>query len=293
MKNTLITLLIIGSLSGCKLSDLRTDYLLENGITESSEEKGGRILEEVYRNQGFDKLETFQTYSVVGSDHWKGLLGKTGNPWPVNEDKIKIRYITNTFDSQLEVLEGKKKGLIAGLQSWSYYEGTEEKLEFQKPDKGTRFVLAAYQYFFELSSRLRNAPIIAYAGEEEAFGESYDKVFATWEDAEPNKNFDQYLLWINKETKLIDFVSYTLRENFLPGPKGIYGTLEYRDYQEVDGLKIPFNHTVRIQDKKEGKGYLHRMIVEEFEFDSFPKEQLYINPELEQIGDEKPYLSAE
>ena len=111
---------------------------------------------------------------------------------------------------------------------------------------------------------------------------------ATWETAEPHQEHDQYLLYINQESKLIEYASYTIRENYLPGPKKFYGTIQFSDLREVKGVKIPFRQSVFLNAPKEKeRKYLHQLTIEEFRFDSFDKELLYPDSSLELMGDEK------
>lgn len=278
------------AVQGCAIADLRTDALKENSISPSAEERGRSLLKASWKAQGMDQLSNFQTYEVIAQDHWKGLLGSMGNVWPVNQKDMRFRFAVNTFDSQVEVLEGKKKGFIAGQQSWNYYEKEQGKsIEFkEKPDKRISFGLAAYQYFFELSNRLMRAPIVVYAGERNFEGKTYDMVFASWETIEPHKGHDQYRLWIDRETKLIAFVENTVRENYLPGAQSLYGTTKYSSYQDVAGVKVPFELSVYLnKPSKKDSRYVHRLSVKTFQFDTFQASELYPNPKLKNVGDTK------
>jgi hypothetical protein len=58
------------------------------------------------------------------------------------------------------------------------------------------------------------------------------------------------LINVNTKTKLIDYASYTLKDNYLPAPKGLYGTIYFKDFREIEGVKIPFQQTVFTKDPK-------------------------------------------
>ena len=284
-----IQLIIVASifLYNCKPADLRTSHLLKHGVTEPDKLSGRKILMESFAAQGFDKLTDHRTYSVVGHDHWQGIMGKIANPWPVNNELIGLRYEVNTFNGQYEVLEGDKKGAKAGLQSWRYYEYTGGDPVFRRPNEKIRFVLPAFQYFFELTSRLANAPTICYAGEEEYDGKSFELVFVTWQSPEPTMEYDQYLLWIEKATRQLTYVNYTVRDNYLPGPRGLYGSIHFTDFRPVDGIQIPFVQTVFLNDFK-SEHVIHQLQVSQFEFDTFDPLLLHIDTSLQDIGDAKP-----
>ena len=58
--------------------------------------------------------------------------------------------------------------------------------------------------------RFPSAGIISYAGET-ALGEvPYDLVFVSWNSPEPQEDFDQYIVRVNQQTKLVDYLRYTV-----------------------------------------------------------------------------------
>ncbi len=275
-------------LSACGLADLRTEEL---ALTGRSEEKARELLRAAWRQQGLDQLENHQTYEVVATDHWKGLMGGMSKIWPVNRKPLRLRYAIGSFDGSVEILEGGKEGFRAGLQSWRYYEAEPgDSIAFQsKPDKRIAFGLAAFQYFFELSDRLLRAPILRYAGSRNFAGQTYDLVFATWQTPEPHRGHDQYLLYINRQSGLLEIASYTIRHNYLPAPGNFYGSIRFGDFREIDGVQIPFRQTVFLNAPKEKeKKYLHQLTIRSFAFDAFDKNILYPDPKLEFVGDDKP-----
>lgn len=290
-----VGILIISSLllQGC-MYDLRTTTIKEEGITEANIKKGKEVLESAWKKQGFDKLKNHHTYSFHGSDTWKGLLGRMGQIWPELKSELDFKYQIGSFDGQVKFLDGEKKGNIAGLQNWNFYEIIDSDTTFKDKDhkKSRRkvFGLAAFQYFTEMIDRIKDAPIISYAGEDEHRGQKYDLVFCTWESAEPHMEHDQYLAWINKKTGLMDFTQYTLRDTYLkpPGYKMIGGGVEFADFKEIDGIMIPHEQLVyAIKLRENPKKNLHRLIISDFEFDSFNVEELRIDKNIEQGGDFK------
>jgi hypothetical protein len=138
--------------------------------------------------------------------------------------------------------------------------------------------------------RIKDAPIISYAGEDEIRGQKYDLVFCTWESTEPHMEHDQYLAWINKKTGLMDFTQYTIRESYLkpPGYKMIGGGVEFTDFKAIDGITIPHEQLVyAIKLRKKQKKNLHRLIISGFEFDGFDVEELRIDRNIETGGNFK------
>jgi len=292
--NIIIIAITIGLLQSCGVLDLRTKTLKKEGITNTNTKIGKQILENAWKKQGYDKLTSHTVYSYQANDVWKGLFGKMAQIWPDMKTELKFKYKLGTFDGQVQFLDGKQKNDIVGLQNWNYYEIQNNKLLFK--DKNNRknkrkvFGIAAFQYFNEMIDRIKNAPIISYAGENEFRGEHYELVFCTWEKPEPHQKHDQYVAWINKKTGLMDFVQYTLRESYIkpPGYKLLGGAVEFTNFKNIDGILIPHTQLVyAIKLRKNPKRNLHKVSISNFEFDQFNVEELRPNKEISIGGDFK------
>lgn len=273
------------------IADIRTATIKKEGITPDNEKKGKAILDQVWERQGMEAFTAHSVYSYKGQDTWQGMLGKMGKLWADNQTQLEFKYAINTFDGKATFLDGKRTGTSVGLQSWEYYEQAPgAEVEFMKKEKRAVFGLAAFQYFNEMPDRLIRVPIISFAGEKTFRGNTYDQVFVTWHKPEPHKENDQYLMWVNQKTGMVDYVVYTLRDNYLkmPGGKTFYGSIEYGDYKTIDGAEVSHKHTVylKMPKKKESKN-LHQLIVTDFQFDDFEAAELYPNSKLAKLGDTK------
>ena len=293
LKGSGILLLSAILLQGC-MYDLRSKTIKKEGITIENTAKGEKILDRAWKKQGYDKLKDHSVYSFHGSDTWKGMLGKMGKIWPEMKAEMEFKYQIGTFDGQVTFVDGKQSGDVAGLQNWNYYEISNNETVFKDKDKKKNrrkvFGIAAFQYFTEMISRIKNAPIISYAGEKEFRGQQYDLVFCTWGTDKPHIEHDQYLAWINKETGLMDFTQYTIRDTYLkpPGYKMIGGAIEFADFKNIDGIMIPHEHLVYpIKLQKKTKKNLHRLIISGFKFDAFDVEELRVDKAIKPGGDFK------
>ncbi len=292
MKNIkpLVLLTICFLLQSC-IADMRTRMIKNEGISKNNEIKGKAILQKTWEKHGFSKLAKYQTYTLTANDTWKGFMGKIGKPWPEAKSELKLKYAINTFDSQVQFLNGKRKNTIAGLQSWKYYEQEQQKdIKFTDYNKRIAFGLSAYQYFFEMLDRLKKAPIISYAGEKIFNDVKYDLIFVTWKIPKPHMEHDQYLLWINKKNSQLEYAVYSLRDNYLkiPGYKAFYGSIKFDNYQNVNGIIIPHKHTVFLNEpSRKDKNHIHELIVKDFVFDGFDVNDLYPNKEIKKNGDKK------
>ena len=88
------------------MADMRTPFIKKNTITVENENKGGIILENAWKIQGFDELANHKVYSLHGSDTWKGMMGK---PWPDNKSELEFKFEIGTFNSQISFQDGKRK----------------------------------------------------------------------------------------------------------------------------------------------------------------------------------------
>lgn len=290
MKNLKLAMVFIASvflLQSCGIADLRTTQIKKEGFQIENIKKGKLLLANAWKKQGMDKLENHKTYSFDGKDTWKGMLGNMGKIWHEKNSELEFKYRINSFDGQVTFLDGVDKGTSSGLQNWNYYDIINGKPIFSDKDaKANRrkvFGIAAYQYFSEMINRLKNAPIIMYAGEDELRGQKYDLVFCTWDTPNPHMEDDQYVVWINKKTGLMDFAQYTIRESYLkpPGYKTIGGGVEFTDFQEIDGILIPHSQIVyAIKLNKNPEKYLHKLSISNFKFDAFEESDLKVDEKM-------------
>lgn len=280
----LLCTLIILTLQSCKIADLRTSEI--NDATPDREQKAIDLLNTAIKNQHLDILVNSETYSYKITDNWKGLSALF-NPFPKDNELMEMRFRPNSFDSQFFYIDAKDQNTY-GVQSFKYYKIDKTGQVTFKNKKSISFSLPAIQYLFELPIRIKEAPILKYAGSKEIEGMTYDLVFATWESLEPNKEFDQYLLYISQETGLVSFASYTVRDAYLPSPKNVYGSIRYEDMQEnSDGIKYPTTIYIQINGLKNKNKWTRKMTLKDLKLNDFEVSLLYPNKDLKFLGDSK------
>lgn len=274
-------LVLILCLYNCKIADISKESDLQ--VSESvriAEEK----LEETVKYHGFEVMQQKKVYSFTAIDRWSGFVGKMAKIWPDAETRFKFKHNFNTFDGSTQFLSGKREGDLIGVQSWQYYEKESDTASFTNKDTGEKhnsleFGTVIFHYFLELPYRLQNAPIKRYYGQEKVKGDTYDRVFASWSSEAPNDNFDQYILYINTDTKLVDYCIYTLRANTNPMTKHKYGSVAFLDYKDIEGFLVPTKMTFFLDDgviqKKSLDKYFHQLTIHDFSFGGFDELELY------------------
>lgn len=287
--NLLLITIVLFFFASCKTVDIRPDYALKNR-TETDTEKGKRLLKETYSKMGYDKLEATQTYEVNSLFKWKmPWTMMPMNALPGNKGKdIKFKFATNTFDGQVDYLEGRRKGKTYGLQSWETYISKEGKSLKRKKKKRENWGLATYHYVIEAPMRLLGADIVRYAGEKEFNGQKYDLVYATWGQDAPHKQHDQWLVYINKETGMTDLTEITINDFFLPMPPGMKGaTIQTKRSKTINGSYLPSLVTIQLGKPKKLKKHVYTFSLTNYNFDNFPVEELYPLQNVAKIGDAK------
>ncbi|MFK7905030.1 MAG: hypothetical protein AB8B69_07895, partial [Chitinophagales bacterium] len=83
--------------------------------------------------------------------------------------------------------------------------------------------------------------------------------------------------------------AFTTRDNAMPAPRFLYGSLRFDDYRDIGGVLIPFKQTAGLGNPKENTtDYIHQLTIDKFEWDAFPVSQIRPFAELKVIGDDKP-----
>ena len=194
------------------------------------------------------------------TDVWEGWAGKLSLPWPENGQRMRMDFLRDTFYGRAQLIGGPSDGEIWGVQAWKAYRTDRAGKTRFRDHEDTLFYIPTYHYFFEFPFRIANAGIVQYAGERTLGGVSYDLVYATWRDADPQLDVDQYIVWIGRESGLIEKAQFTVRDKL----RWATGTMHFSDFRQVDGIRIPFDMTVTIDPEDES--VLHRMVIESVEF---------------------------
>lgn len=222
-------------------ADLRTDYAKKEGESAIAQQKGRTLLEQSLKK--FDPLSSWQelrmkNVQVTFQHFWyHDMLKKFIAPVEKSGQKVSLRLKPAHENVRLTFLDGQRKGTSWGIQDGKAYKVDDTGTLTWNSDWITEFNLPSYRYFLFLPFYLSEAELITYAGVKELRSKTYDLVYATWGKWIPHKNADQYLIWINRETMMIDYVQGTVR--------AVVGrsitALSLSNYREVLGMRIPFS----------------------------------------------------
>ena len=258
-------------------ADLRTEF----AKNAPNEKHAKALLQEMGEAHGIANWGNINTYAVKFEDNFFGTLGANSHGYAEDSVRFLLQYIPNSFDGKLEFLSGDNMGKSWGIQSWKSYVSTPTQRHKFVNDSDIIFWLPTYQYFIEFPMRIQNANSFAYAGEAEIDGKNCEGIIASWNTTEPQRDIDQYLIWIDKKTKRIVKLEYTIREmyNFLTG------AAYFHDYKNYDGILLPSSMPVESNLLEEG--FLHEMRILTFTKNNFPESDLRPNRALVPMGDAK------
>jgi len=283
-------------------ADLRSDQVRARAEDAELASRGRELLERTAQRHGYDVWRRHRTQTVTAVDHWSNQ----GPWWPANPQRFRADRLLGTFTSRVELLDGPAAGEVWGIQSWlPYKRATADAEPIRNDIPALEFYLPTLQYFDELPFRLLSAPIVLHAGEGLYGGTSHERVFVTWGSPEAHREHDQYELWIDAESGLIDVVRYTVREAAAlsrPWMRPLMrtfgaGTIHYQDYREASGVLIPFVQTVTLPPPGDSGAptdgnWFHRLEVEGVEFDRVAPEALVIDARRPVGEDRKPTAEA-
>ncbi|MDX1406712.1 MAG: hypothetical protein R3330_01230 [Saprospiraceae bacterium] len=250
----LVTLCSLFLVAGC-IADLRPPELDQMPDVDA---RG--LLEETCRKHGLTVWQEHRTYTVTFRDRFQGLKGWYANSFGENPVELQCAYAVGRFEGEVEFLSGKKKGEIWGFMNDQPYRLLPGGAHMTNENKHIRFWVPTIQYFVEFPLRILEADTIAYAGEATYDGRVYDRIIASWRTLEPQKEIDQYLIWISRESGLIEMIQYSVRDYF----KWYRGTAIFEDFENHAGVLIPTS--VPVFAKHPDKSKVHHMGFENFRF---------------------------
>ncbi|MEL7532810.1 MAG: hypothetical protein AAFN10_15940, partial [Bacteroidota bacterium] len=124
------------------------------------------------------------------------------------------------------------------------------------------------QYFIEFPNRIIEGNVIDYLGKQIIDGVEAEGVIISWNQIEPQKDIDQYAIWLDVKTKRILKVEYTVREKF----RFVKGEASFSDYKEFEGFLLP--SIIASKSNIKSDGYLHIKKINKFIPDQISMEAL-------------------
>lgn len=207
----LIVLAVGGSTMAFYLADIRPAQLRKGSISEAAAAKGKALLERAADMHGMQKWNRHNNLEIMGIDDWVHWMGRAFiNPFAKAQQKIRLQLLLGTWTSRLEILDAAGVTEVWGIQAWHTYRSQVGQHPVFQADEKISFFLPTFQWWLEFPFRIVSAPIVTALSESQ--DSRFDRVFVTWSSLEPHRELDQYIVYINKGTGLIDRIEYTIRD---------------------------------------------------------------------------------
>lgn len=232
---TICLILAVGILSGC-LADIRPDSL-KSTTRPDADARGRQLLAEVITaHGGLDRWKQAKTVEVTARDHWEHWMGRLMF-MPQKESGQLMRWQTSLGGDQvfIEMLESPTKGEKWVMQDWPLYRAAPGGQPDYGAGKKIHFYVATMNYALQLPFRSANAEVVRYGGQGSLRGKQYDLIYTTWHAAEPQKDTNQYVLWVDPVTHELAYLQLTDRELM----KGAAGMMGFSGWKTIDGFKVP------------------------------------------------------
>jgi hypothetical protein len=224
--------------------DIRTASLLD-GVEAADYEKGKTLIAEMEAAYGGkEQWKAYKEGVFIQSANWYGR--KTISHWDVVPQRFALRCELGTENSELKLLNGPNVNVRWGIENGNSYSIHPDQQ--RKAEEYNRYSdkLLFKSYWFQFPFRIGEAEFISYAGEAIVEGQAYDLVFATWGEEEANTTYDQFILYLDKETHLLHWLSFTVRDKIPAIPI----CAKFDNFKSVD--KIILAHDQYVMQGKPG-----------------------------------------
>lgn len=195
---------------------------------------------------------------VVGADIWNKPLLR----WltPLDENRQEFQAELNMYQKGIAFtfLNGRKKGQVIGFDGRSYLKAGGQIIYEER--SSTALYLGPLQNYLEWHQTLIRNPTLEFAGVESIGGTKHWVLYATQGNTQHLAQHDQFLVYVNVDTKQVAFVEFTLRDLM----KAYKGVVHYQDYRNVQGMLMP--HWVGIAGTIIAPDYDHYLEVDHFVF---------------------------
>ncbi|NAY92186.1 hypothetical protein GTQ34_09665 [Muricauda sp. JGD-17] len=241
------------------LVDIRPKEILElgdgipTGISDK-EQRGRELLNQCRIAHGWVKGGS-SIISAKYVDDWSVAPERLQayNNWPYLKQELQHDFLSFRLGfSKVRLLNGPSKEEIWGIDDNIPYKIINGKID-EIDDPNMIPALVGKEYFIQLPYWTQKVPIASYVKDTVLQNKRCHLVYGTWKTLKANSEFDQYLYWINKETKLLEIVQYTVR---VVDPKAA-GFVVFDDFRKVNGVVIPFVHRLGYLPTPEG--LIHEM----------------------------------
>ena len=146
-------------------------------------------------------------------------------------------------NSENHLIDLRNRKVLITHRSWKLgFDGTDVWIVPDKAAYGEGspiFYYNLYFYFFAIPHIFEDPGITrTYQGKKTVNGKIYDVFSISFDEGVGNSSKDSYILHIDPQTNLLDFLLYTATY-FSGKSTDKYGCLVYKDWENINGLRVP------------------------------------------------------
>lgn len=218
-------------------------------IAEMEDAYGGKHNWGLYRTARF--VQTADWYDRLKISHWDTM-----------PQRFEMICNLGSDDAILLLLNGPNRGDYWGIEGGKTYAWGPDSNKVYVANERYGQKLLFKNYWFQFPFRIGEAEIIAFSGTREVNGKQYETVFATWGSEAANRDFDQFVLYLDPETKLCEYLYFTVRD----AAQVLHLNARFSDFRQIGDIKLPFLQEVRYGSPGDEGLRFHENRYEEIEF---------------------------
>ncbi len=254
MKGLFTFLLLLAFVSGCGLADLRNDILKSQEIPEEIQSRAREILKNpIHPDLDPSLWNETRSIQVFLVDYWNSGFVRFFTPVPEKVQAMKVNLSFHRNIVHIQFTDGKQRGRIFGVEEGEPYTYNSRDGRIFTKDSDIQNYAESLRLYILFPFQVHSYKNVAYLGEMNIGNQEYHEIFATNGNWEVSDEFDQYKVYIKKDSGEIEFVQFTYRDVF-----SFYkGILHYEDYTLYNGRLIPMKIGIKsdFMDEK----YIHQL----------------------------------
>ncbi len=237
--------------TACGTADIRVDSIKNGEINPADRAKGLALLNKVYDAAGgLERYKSFGSVQVKFRDDWSKAPAPARwlfMEYEKHNQLTKLDALVNAMgNSRMEYLEGPQKGHVWGVRDGRFWlQKNAAGSPVYKFDMGKQLFVENVEFYLGFPFYLNSADQVLYLDQVSFEKRPHHRVFLSWKTFKPQKDLDQWIIWIDADTNRISQMKFTVRKS----ASFITGVYYVDEYKTVQGLTIPVKLSARFNAK--------------------------------------------
>lgn len=185
--------------------------------------------------------ENHDSLFFIQEADWYGRL-KISH-WDASPQFFKMTAHLGSNNCEMTLLNGKNKGDEFQVKGDKYFIKKSNRDDWILNEEKRFYEKMIYKnYWFQFPFRIGEASIKKYFGQKKVAGIDYELIYATWGSEKANKDYDQFVLYLNAETHLIEYLHFTVRDKM----KSLGLTARFADFRKVEDFTFPHSQFITL-----------------------------------------------